>query len=397
MSRPNQVSNWLCDRSDRYRLFLFDQTESTPVLRMHVAAIVIQRAWRRYLAATFYQYPDEIHWSLTFNSIVNYNREATGIKTFGGMIRRVSNGSVTERAMNAAFPHFCAAKIQSTVRMWLVHRFARFDHRHIYHVAACTLQRQWRLIAPQRKRRAKAALVIQRAWMRFSFRTVFMFYKSLILYERRGDPRRILQQINPTEAALLDGSFEATVRFRLGGTLFPPDVYYKIYVKRAIDLNAFAPRDYFEQNKRAAAAKEAGLKTDPTDHGQWYRRADVNSWRPVRPGILTDPETRQKVVDVVESRAPRISDPVRTLNREEAAKKKWKKRRAQWIRQLAVTSTNEHLPDLDDNGLLDWADSVSVPDALDFDTYVAEWSRTGVVEAWEDPALVDEIMDGLRT
>ena len=35
------------------------------------------------------------------------------------------------------------------------------------------------------------------------------------------------------------------VRFRLGGMVFPPTVYYKIYAHGAVtDVGAYAPRDY---------------------------------------------------------------------------------------------------------------------------------------------------------
>jgi hypothetical protein len=35
------------------------------------------------------------------------------------------------------------------------------------------------------------------------------------------------------------------VRFRLGGSIFPPKVYFKIFTHRPLcDVNAFAPRDY---------------------------------------------------------------------------------------------------------------------------------------------------------
>ena len=42
------------------------------------------------------------------------------------------------------------------------------------------------------------------------------------------------------------------VRFRLGGTMFPPLIYYKVFTKTAVtDLNAFAPRHYHSERKAA--------------------------------------------------------------------------------------------------------------------------------------------------
>jgi len=35
------------------------------------------------------------------------------------------------------------------------------------------------------------------------------------------------------------------VRFRLGGSKFPPTIYYKIFIHNPVqDINSYAPRDY---------------------------------------------------------------------------------------------------------------------------------------------------------
>jgi hypothetical protein len=40
------------------------------------------------------------------------------------------------------------------------------------------------------------------------------------------------------------------VRFRLGGSIFPPSIYFKIYTHRPVcDVNAFAPRMYSKEEK----------------------------------------------------------------------------------------------------------------------------------------------------
>lgn len=48
----------------------------------------------------------------------------------------------------------------------------------------------------------------------------------------RGDPRLMLRAINPREAALADAAAGIHVRFRLGGSVFPPLVFYKIFTHR---------------------------------------------------------------------------------------------------------------------------------------------------------------------
>jgi hypothetical protein len=50
----------------------------------------------------------------------------------------------------------------------------------------------------------------------------------------RGDPRELLKSINPREAQLADAASGIHVRFRLGGTVFPPLVFYKIFTHIAV-------------------------------------------------------------------------------------------------------------------------------------------------------------------
>lgn len=67
----------------------------------------------------------------------------------------------------------------------------------------------------------------------------------------RGDPRELLRVINPREAQLADAASGVHVRFRLGGTTFPPLVFYKIFTHRSIvDICAFGPRDYASEVRR---------------------------------------------------------------------------------------------------------------------------------------------------
>jgi hypothetical protein len=55
----------------------------------------------------------------------------------------------------------------------------------------------------------------------------------------------------------MSGNFfkmKLTYRFRLGGSKFPPTVFYKIFIHApVIDINAFAPRDYTKHKKQHAA------------------------------------------------------------------------------------------------------------------------------------------------
>ena len=49
-----------------------------------------------------------------------------------------------------------------------------------------------------------------------------------------GDPKEILKSINPREAQLLDAAAGAHVRFRLGGSSWPPLIFYKIFTHRPV-------------------------------------------------------------------------------------------------------------------------------------------------------------------
>jgi hypothetical protein len=73
---------------------------------------------------------------------------------------------------------------------------------------------------------------------------------ALIFTLFRGTPYDLLKSINPSEASLLDAASRCHVRFRLGGSKFPPLIYYKIFSHGGVvDINAFAPRDYMALKK----------------------------------------------------------------------------------------------------------------------------------------------------
>lgn len=49
---------------------------------------------------------------------------------------------------------------------------------------------------------------------------VYRFYRDLINFKRRGNPKMMLRCINPAEAKLLDKAIGAHVKFRLGGVCY---------------------------------------------------------------------------------------------------------------------------------------------------------------------------------
>ena len=73
--------------------------------------------------------------------------------------------------------------------------------------------------------------------------------RDLITFRHVGDPHLLLRSMLPKEAQLLDPAVRSHVKFRLGGAEFPPQIYFKIYAKNVVDLNAFAPRAYHSPGK----------------------------------------------------------------------------------------------------------------------------------------------------
>jgi len=101
----------------------------------------------------------------------------------------------------------------------------------------------------------------------------------------------LLKSINPAEAQLLDAASNCHIWFWLGGSKFPPLIYYKIFSHGSlVDMNSFAPRDY--QQMKWAKGKEViniafDKKFDKSKHDGWYERRDNNGWRPISDKILT--------------------------------------------------------------------------------------------------------------
>ncbi|PNH00894.1 hypothetical protein TSOC_013259, partial [Tetrabaena socialis] len=118
----------------------------------------------------------------------------------------------------------------------------------------CSVEVQWATHHDAAYRSDVAARVIQTAWRAFRNRRIYTYYRDLIRFRERGDPRELLKVINPREAQLVDAASGIHVRFRLGGTVFPPLVFYKIFTHRPVtDIGAFGPRDYANEVRMSPA------------------------------------------------------------------------------------------------------------------------------------------------
>lgn len=296
---------------------------------------------------------------------------------------------------------------------------------------------QYKLYAsnrPSESPRSRAARVLQAAWKGYTHRRIFRYYRDLISFQNVGDPSSMLRAINPTEASLLDASMGAHVRFRLGGVSFPPTIYYKIFTKRPVcDLNAFSPKDYTISRQTAPLCHSQQLKTkgarrastvfirvgnsyyrakqaeEETRH--WYRRMENNGWRPVTAKVISEATGDVICQDTAKRELPGFHYSKLVRQQDRATQRRLKKRA--WMQKLytqgllhpespAAANSNgdddnqetqetpgpddiaataeEFLFDVDfDNDqweqdaehMFQWAD------ALDYDSYVANWHTVG--------------------
>ncbi|RHZ41713.1 hypothetical protein DYB31_012797 [Aphanomyces astaci] len=115
--------------------------------------------------------------------------------------------------------------------------------------------------------RERAVIRIQAAWRCYTNRRIYRYYRDLINFRNSGDPMVMLRAINPSEASLLDASTNAQVRFRLGGSAFPPTIYYKIFTRGAVcDMNAdHLQEKSSDNNTDIVAAAEPAIDFDSPD------------------------------------------------------------------------------------------------------------------------------------
>ncbi|KAF5894373.1 hypothetical protein DAT39_015943 [Clarias magur] len=266
----------------------------------------------------------------------------------------------------------------------------------------------------------RAARVIQRTWRRHANIVVFKYFKNLVTFRNRGDPRLLLKYVNPREADLLDAASGVYIRFRLGGvryttssvyadlidcipedyfpftrltlsfqTSFPPNIYYKIFTHRPIvDVCANSPKDYTHAGQKRPVAQQVhnGLPLVPDDRSGWYRRMENNGWRLLSGKIclLGDPITQ-------DTSCKRTDFHHCKLTRRQDAERKKKIRKLEWMRKMydegALHTHTEHrdlvensakgmtcaLEQLGPDAMLDWEvdELIEWTSALDFDEKAA--------------------------
>lgn len=83
----------------------------------------------------------------------------------------------------------------------------------------------------QKELRNRAAGVIERAYLSYRDKQMFTLLKHAVRAAEQSWTHEILRKISPREAELVnDPSVNAKVRFRFGGSEFPPIILFKIYL-----------------------------------------------------------------------------------------------------------------------------------------------------------------------
>ncbi|KAI9143241.1 hypothetical protein BKA69DRAFT_1063090 [Paraphysoderma sedebokerense] len=78
--------------------------------------------------------------------------------------------------------------------------------------------------------KSDAGQKIWKAWERYKLRTTFKILKSELLKCQKALTFHLLKKLSPRELEILkDPILQARIRFRFGGSQFPPLIYYKVY------------------------------------------------------------------------------------------------------------------------------------------------------------------------
>lgn len=284
---------------------------------------------------------------------------------------------VKPKWLEGGFSSWCAVRIQAWTRMIPFYRRYNFKNRVVFQIAALVIQSAYRNILfrrikhrlivttssglPVKRSRSRydCALCIQLMWRSHCNKRVYRYFRDLIVDKLTGAPSDLLRTIIPNESSLLDRAAGVHVRFRLGGSVFPPKVLFKIYTHRPLcDVNSFAPRNYVEERdltayekfnkssvlKKAGAAIVAGRQplkvgvkyfdtvvSTTVGADRWYQREENNSWRNISSQLLTDMFTPAWLHDVQAMRKKPAPFHYSQLRRKQDILLHKKRRRRQWM------------------------------------------------------------------
>jgi hypothetical protein len=183
----------------------------------------------------------------------------------------------------------------------------------------------------------RAATSIQNCWRAYMNTRIFRYYRDLISFRERGMPNQLLRCVNPSEARLLDAATSTHVRFRLGGVSFPPTIYYKVFCHGSLlDIGSFAPRDYTQEGSKKQMPRhsiEPGQRVPNPSHDGWYRRKEMNNWRPMSMKLVDEGLDLHLGRAAEAEKSERGFHHSRALRREEREMKK-RQRKREWLKKM---------------------------------------------------------------
>jgi hypothetical protein len=250
--------------------------------------------------------------------------------------------------LQGGYSSYAAVHIQAWWRMVKCVRRYKYHKRAVNQIAALVVQTAFRNFLFQRRMKDRiarlqrghdqnitreSAFKVQRAWRSFCNRRVYNYFRDLVINKLKSAPADILRTIIPNEVDFLDSASGVHVKFRLGGSTFPPRVVFKIFTHRPLcDVNAFAPRFYCEEkepdederfNKQVLGNGAVSNRQETLVNGQghspivkgntnrpirvgqkyfdtvvstssasgtdkWYKREENNPWRPIAAQLIVD-------------------------------------------------------------------------------------------------------------
>jgi hypothetical protein len=244
----------------------------------------------------------------------------------------------------------------------------------------------------------------------YASRLIYHYYRDLVRFKLCGNPKQMLKTVAPSEAGLFDRAAKVHIRFRLGGSTFPPKLYYKIYTHAPVaDVGAFAPRDYAADDSSGetllatTSSRErctirvghsyygASVRCsngEPASHSGWYERVENNGWRPVaesrlaeEPSDAVEAQSRTKRIEFHYQRELREK---RRIAKQKLAKRRWLS--SMFKEKLAIDSSQGKYESYSasstfDASEQDWEEKAECllrwSGDLDFENYVREWEVIG--------------------
>lgn len=356
-----------------------------PISVFNYASIIIQKVFRGYLVRKRSSKFQRIRRLPSKKKVItNTKPKATQLENYMNYLDKVRSNNQKYKPpwLNGGYSAWCAVKIQSIVRMYLRRRKYILSKRLVSQVASIIIQTYWRNYCfrssnirpetvPKKPKKLntkqQSALKIQLCWRSFCNKRIYRYFRDLVLVKLKGTPADLLRSIIAGEADVLDKAAGIHVKFRLGGAIFPPKVYFKIFTHRPLcDVNAFAPRDYTAEVKQDAVVinnknapvkkrvrKTPGIKvgvryfetilstTDPRGTDNWYRREENNNWRPIASHMFENISTPPWFQET-----NHISKPVpfhySRLQRKEEVEKMKRRRKREWMMKLyGLTADNK--------------------------------------------------------